>query len=711
MDTQGKFFRKLYIGLYYFAVVIVLIYVVAIAFQENGLVESSLRSFSEGWTTSQGDIVTLDGNTTGAKTVFKNLPDDIAAGEFLCFESNNANIEIFIENRLIYSFKSRQNFTGWGYGYAFHNVPLTPGDAGRQITIAYSSSVWGNDDERIIKPYIGQLLDYNHMIFAGMLLPCALSALILFFGIMLLFTQFAVGIDNLLPFSISSLAAISIVLGMWGIVDCNAIQFLTGRIYTARFLYMMLPFLVCYPIVCFVNSITNQRRLIYRHLAFFFSTVFLMLIPILRYGCSIDLSKVFFPMAAVEISILMILMIIILVDDNRYCKKHGKKMGIRNIIPGVVVLLTCSFVDIVRYGLGIWITDNVAVFTRFGLVIFIFILMGLFLRWWTKDQKDVERDRFINRALQYAVSSSSPDESIRAMADFLGKELEAKRLFIFEDQKNGKYRGTYEWYREGEESAGLELMYLPYEGLVDKLYYELVNNNHRLIIDKPEEYKYVIPQLYSLIMSNHIENMILAPLEVGGHIFGVCGVVNAPQKTLNMQAEIINLMSYFLAQLVLQREEQNRSYFYSYNDVLSGAGNYMSYRKFTESELDTSSSFGFLRCDLMRLDEINVTEGYEVGDQIVVLAARNLMEVFGEKAVFRMNGTQFTAFGFETDELFFNNDVERLKKLMKENGIEAAIASVYCIYGTRDIGLVTKRVDDMIKDILKDAGDSVPGAN
>ena len=338
---------------------------------------------------------------------------------------------------------------------------------------------------------------------------------------------------------------------------------------------------------------------------------------------------------------------------------------------------------------------------RFGLVLFIFILMGQFLKWWTKDQADVERDRFINRALQYAVSSNSPDESIKAMIGFLGKELEPKRLFIFEDQKNGKYRGTYEWFREGEESAGFELMYLPYEGLVDKLYYEFNNNNHRLVIDKPEEYKSMIPPLYNLFMTNHVENMILAPLEVGGHIFGVCGLINAPQKTISMQADIINLVSYFLAQLVLQREEQNRSYFYSYNDVLSGAGNYMAYRKFTESELDMSSAFGFVRCDLLHLDEINVTEGYEVGDQLVVLAAKNLMDVFGEKAVYRMNGTSFTAFGFETDELFFNNDVDRLKKLMKENGIEAAIASVYCIYGTRDISLVTKRVDDLILDSRK----------
>ncbi len=701
MERNARFFRKLYIALYYFMVVVVLIYVVAIAIQENRLFDSSLVDFSEGWYVEGGEMVDLNSKVTGVHVVHKLLPENLTGDECLCFESNNANVIIYIAGKEIYNFRSRQNFTGWGYGYAFHNVRLDKSYAGKEVTISYEASVWRGNDERVMKVYIGTSDDYFHRLYAEMLIPCALSALILFFGVLLLFIQLAVGIDNILPFSMSSLAAISIVLGMWGIADANIIQLMSGRIYTVRFLYMVLPFMVGYPIVCFVNSITNQKRLLYRHIAFVVSTVFILLIPILRYGCNIDLSKVFFPMAATEIITLMLLMVVILVDDKIYCKRHGIKMGIRNIIPGIAVLLTCSFLDIVRYGVGIRISDNAAVFTRFGLVLFMFILMGQFLKWWTKDQADVERDRFINRALQYAVSSNSPDESIKSMIAFLGKELEAKRLFIFEDQKNGKYRGTYEWYREGEESASLEIMYLPDEGLVDRLYEEFNKHDHRLVIDKPEDYKYMIPALYNVIMANHIENLILAPLEVGGHIFGICGVVNAPQKSLSIQAEIINLVSYFLAQLVLQREEQDRSYFYSYNDVLSGAGNYMAYRKFTESELDMSTAFGYVRCDLLHLDEINVTEGYEVGDQIVVLASKNLMDVFGEKAVFRMNGTQFTAFGFETDELFFNNDVDRLKKLMKENSIDAAIASVYCIYGTRDIGLVTKRVDDLIQDSLK----------
>ena len=107
-----------------------------------------------------------------------------------------------------------------------------------------------------------------------------------------------------------------------------------------------------------------------------------------------------------------------------------------------------------------------------------------------------------------------------------------------------------------------------------------------------------------------------------------------------------------------------------------------------------------MRCDVTGLDEINVTQGFEVGDQIVVLISKSLMEVFGDSNVFRLNGTQFVAFGFESDEEYFYNDVERAKRLIKENGIEAAVASVYCIYGTKDINLVAKRVEYLIQESM-----------
>ena len=323
------------------------------------------------------------------------------------------------------------------------------------------------------------------------------------------------------------------------------------------------------------------------------------------------------------------------------------------------------------------------------------IFVACFLRWWKKDYAAKERDRFINRAIQYAVSSNSPEENIRMMIRFLGKELGAMRIFIFEDQKNGKYHGTYEWFDDELESASLELMYLPYNGLVDVILDECEKNNY-LIISSPEACKHTIPSLYDLIKTSDIDNMVLGPLEVSGNIFGLCGVIDVPKDRLEEIAEIITLISYFISQLIMQREEQRRSLFYNYNDTLTGAYNNIAYKRFVETDLDISSPFGYIRCDLIGLTEINISQGYEVGDMIVIILAKSLMEVFGETNVYRLNGTEFVAFGFETDEVYFNNDVEKVKKIIKEKGINVAIAPVYCMYGVTDISLVVKRADNLM---------------
>ena len=137
-------------------------------------------------------------------------------------------------------------------------------------------------------------------------------------------------------------------------------------------------------------------------------------------------------------------------------------------------------------------------------------------------------------------------------------------------------------------------------------------------------------------------------------------------------------------------------YYYTYNDALSGAMNHRAYRKFIEQGLDTSSAFGYLCCSLTGLEEINKARGYEAGDRIVVEVAECLMEVFGEENVYRLNGTDFSVFGFESEEIFFENDVERSKKMIKEKEIDVQIASLYCMYGTKNLDLVIQRVNDRL---------------
>ena len=345
-------------------------------------------------------------------------------------------------------------------------------------------------------------------------------------------------------------------MGIWLLMETNIFQLITGHIYVCRDISRTLPFLIAYPSIRFFNSQTEKKRNIYDFAGFLISVVPAFVIITLRYVMLIDMQDSFLWFIGIYILATAAVLVIMAVDNALYCSRTGKSNKLRYLYAGGVIFMACGLLDLARYYMAGRVTERIGVFTRAGSAIFSVLMLVEFLRWWMKDNADMERDRFVNRALQYALSSNSPDYNIRSILAFLGKELEAHRVFIFEDQKNGKFKGTYEWYAEGAESSSLEMMYLSTGDIVDKIYDEFNKNDHRLIIRNPEMFKNSIPGFYNMLKTNNVTNMIIGPLEVGGNLFGVCGVVGVPQKNLEAISDIINLITYFLAQLVLQRERQ-----------------------------------------------------------------------------------------------------------------------------------------------------------
>jgi GGDEF domain-containing protein len=665
-------------------------------------VHEKIDGFSEGWRLPNGDKVCADdldiGEFNGRVALEKELSKGITDKDALCFKSENTNIRVFIGGRQVYRFYSKPNLTGMCYGIAYHEVGISKSEAGKTIRLEFEEIYENQKNGRLYDIYLCSASDFLQMVVRNNLLSIIMCILNIFLGITFFIAYVGSSNRSKFPFDILAIGCSAIIMGIWLLIDTNIFQLITGHTYVCRDINKTLPFLIAYPIISFFNSQTEKKRPIYRHLGFATSIVSLFGIIILRYTLRIDMLDSFMKVFIVYVVAGLSLLVIMAVDNALYCTNAGKKNKLGYLYIGGGILIICGILDLIRFFMAGRIKDNHLLFISIGSVIYSTMMLAEFMKWWMEDNAAVERDRFINRALQYALSSNSPDTNIRSILAFLGKELDARRIFVFEDQKNGKYKGTYEWFKEGEKSFSIEIMYLSSEDIIDKIYDEFNKNDHRLIIRDPEVFKDSIPGFYSLIKANKVDNMIIGPLEVGGHLFGVCGVVGAPQKNLEYISEIINLITYFLAQLVLQREEQSRSQSYSYKDALSGCGNYTFFKKYLNNSLDMASPFGCVRCDLARLNEINIEEGYEVGDQIIVDAARMLFEVFGESNVFRVSGTQFIAFGFETEEVFFENDVERLKNMFKEHAIESKVSSVYCLYGTNDINIVLNRLEDLMRE-------------
>ena len=160
-----------------------------------------------------------------------------------------------------------------------------------------------------------------------------------------------------------------------------------------------------------------------------------------------------------------------------------------------------------------------------------------------------------------------------------------------------------------------------------------------------------------------------------------------------MQAasEVISLLTYFVTQLIAQREEQKHLKYYSYNDPRSGVQNRRAYKEFIDEGLDKASAFGYVSCRIKDFTDISNSQGYEAGDRVLADTAACLAEVFGNENVYRLGGGEFAAFGFESDESFFDSDMARAGKLISDKDINASVGGVYCTYGTMNMNSVIKR--------------------
>ena len=167
--------------------------------------------------------------------------------------------------------------------------------------------------------------------------------------------------------------------------------------------------------------------------------------------------------------------------------------------------------------------------------------------------KEAERSRFVNELLKYSMSGENPDKILKHMLKHLGKELAAERTYIFEELNGHIFANTYEWCAEGVTAEMAHLQDLPYEGVVDVWYNEYQKSGKVIIYDL-EEYHAVSEGMYNVLKPQGIKSLVTAPLELDGKYIGFFGVDNPPMDKIPTIAETLQLIAYFIATVVRQKQ-------------------------------------------------------------------------------------------------------------------------------------------------------------
>ena len=683
------------------ALIVLLTYVFSGRYDRQG--SDGVTSISEGWKDQTGQICSIDDahtNKDGIPVVLeKKLIQGYTGMECLCFSSCDVSVKVYLDDKEIYSFLPRANFTGKGYGTAFHEIDLPQDLGGRILRIVFESPDTAPDHTRgyITDVYLGSAMSYAHMLFDRKAVSVVISIFVVFFGMILVLINLAVKKNERMPFDIASLGVSAILLGAWLFMVTDIIQLLTGHIYSVRVLNRVLIFLVGYPLIRFFNSLTSKKRQIYPIIMFSYTCFTLLLLVVLRYGASIDMLDSFTYVLVAYCIVVAAVCIVMFVDDEIYCRANGTPSRLKMYYLCVAIFVLCIFADIGLYLMRRIVGNDIyGVATRTGTLILIAVVLRQFITWWTRDRAVIERGRLISKSLSVATSGLTPDECIRQIIEDTAVQFGAKRAVIFEDQMNGKYHGTYVWFDPTSGMRATELLYLQQKGFVDEIERVYEANGKRFAIDDPESFKNINANIYSILRSQNVQSIVLAPLGSGGKTTGLIVFMDLPSEMMEDAADNAELIAYFISELILKRDEEKRTRIFYYNDPFSGALNRRAFNEFAADGFDKSAPFGLLIVEIKDLEIVSATKGYEVGDKLVSDTVSVMSDIFGRENVFRLVGSRFAAFGFESDEAYFEDDAERLVKEAKAMNIALAIGCAFCNNGTNDINTVIKYAADNV---------------
>ncbi|MBR4515539.1 MAG: diguanylate cyclase [Lachnospiraceae bacterium] len=689
---------------YFIAFVAFSVYILFFTDVKHFLQITKENDYTEGWQLENGEEVDISeisaGDYNGVLKVSKILPKEMLETDSLYFSTSNLKFKVYVNGDEVYSYDTEENMTGVGDGISYHMIGLGTKDEEGLVVIDGAAVFPKGRGGRINEMQFGFEEHFRYYIIRKNLAGLALSLLMMLFGVVVIGFYFGLSRKNPMMQSLWALGLTAFLFGLWSLCDTGVPQLLTGMTYASRTNVYGLLHLAGFPLIYFVNKITKSKKNIFLYLSFItmfwgFGTLLLS-----RYTLGKDMHEmvgtIYLAYAAQ-----LILMIGMLVENEIYCHKQNISSNLKYFFIGAGIFVVASVADMFRYlvdhigsvGHGTWF--------RLGLIIF-FIMMGVqIFDWWSLEKTSLERDRFVNHILQYAMDADDPEIRINKALEYLCLELHADRAYIFEDMNDGTFDNTYEFCAEGVTDEIDNLKGLPYDGVIDVWYEEYEKGGHILIYDI-EKYRDVCLNMYNVLKPQDINTLVTGPLIQEGKYIGFFGVDNPPAEMMEEVSEIIRLLMFFLSEMVSQRDNRKRLLEYSFHDSMTGVGNRRAEKEFERNELDTSRSYGYVMCDINGLKAVNDNQGHEAGDEMIKVVAESLSEVFGRDNVYRMGRDEFAVYTYEDSLDKFESKIDKVKTVVNEKSVYVAIGYSYAQGGDPDYRTHKLAADNKMYDEKKE---------
>ena len=305
-----------------------------------------------------------------------------------------------------------------------------------------------------------------------------------------------------------------------------------------------------------------------------------------------------------------------------------------------------------------------------------------------------EHEAFIADMIKFASASSSPDEMIPELLEFIGSKINCDRAYIFEKNPDGTFDNTYEWCRPGVTPQIDNLKNMPYDGLLDE-WFESYKRDHNVIIYDMEDYKQISPAMYEVLKAQDINTLVTGPILINGEYVGFYGVDNPPENRLRSISDTITMIEYVICMVIRHKNDAKAIADLSYMDALTGLKNRHALKLFI-NDIDKNKPTALIMTDLNGLKITNDTLGHDAGDQVILEAVKSLKSAFKKDLIFRMGGDEFLSIIIGEDQKAVEKRIKKLHAICRRNGVSMSIGYNYCDPPCDDFDRQFKEADDMM---------------
>lgn len=642
-----------------------------------------LIDFGEGWKTEDGrvfDLTDLPSLEPGEKLTLSHVvPNASHADDVWNLVSHNIYFEVSVNQDSVYDYYPGENITGKGYGDHIHHILVRP--AGSMVKLTVESIYGGKSGGFFKESFIGSTTDFNSHVFKVHGIPFILSVLIIIFGLLVLvmYVCSAGAMGTNAHYHMPALGIGVLIGGIWSMVPTLVPHLVLGNQMLLRVLDYTCLATIGFPLVVFINSVTERKRKIYEIISFMVTMVDMSLLFGLRIFAGTDMHNINY-LNTISCVVSLAIVMIIIVDDAIDHRKNQRRTVNRALYFGTVCFVLGAAVDLIKYASrGRRFIEN-GVHMQVGFLIFILLMIMQAQRRMLKEHEIFDQQQFVNNLLKYSFSGQSPDVIINQMLKYLGEESGADRAYIFEDNWDGTYANTYEWCREGVHPEIDNLKKVPFEGAV-QYWYESYRDNGHVYIPDIEKYRDECEKMYAILKPQKIQTLITCPLEKEGGYIGFFGVDNPPADKIKELLQIVRLLGFFFVVIMRQRDTQEQLIQYSYVDSLTGIRNRRSLDEMRDHIESSENTYGLLMCDINGLKRMNDEQGHEAGDQMIVDVADCLKDVFGDRRVFRMGGDEFLVVREGGNREQFALTVREVRNMIAKKGRSVSVGTAFSSEG------------------------------